>query len=69
MLQCRLDSKELKSVMIISQFYHISRTKLAFKNAGFKEVYSAHGRYFELRDLYSLVREVPAYYKYLFSKI
>jgi len=60
-----MDSKDLKSVMVISQFYHISRTKLAFKKVGFKEVYSAHGKYFELRDIYSLVREVPAYYKYL----
>jgi len=63
-----MDSKDLKSVMVISQFYHISRTKLAFKKAGFEEVYSAHGKYFELRDIYSLVREVPAYYKYLLIK-
>ena len=64
-----MDGKELRSAMVISQFYHISRTKLAFKKVGFKEVYSAHGKYFELRDIYSLVREVPAYYKYLFTKI
>ena len=63
-----MDSKDLKSVMVISQFYHISRTKLAFKKVGFEKVYSAHGKYFELRDIYSLVREVPAYYKYLFSR-
>lgn len=55
-----------KSVMVITQFYHISRTKLAFHQSGFKEVYSAHSNYLELRDLYSLSREFFAYYKYLF---
>ncbi len=56
---------QLKSVMIISQFYHISRTKLAFSKAGFGEVYSAHANYFEGRDFYSLFREFFGYYKYL----
>ncbi|GEL77541.1 YdcF family protein [Tenuibacillus multivorans] len=56
-----------QSAMIITQFFHISRTKLAFHQAGIKHVYSAHAEYFELRDLYSTVREFPAYYKYLFD--
>ncbi|MEJ8548125.1 YdcF family protein [Brevibacillus borstelensis] len=60
-----LGGVEDKSVMVITQFYHISRTKLAFYKAGFKNVYSAHSDYFELRDLYSLSREFLAYYKYL----
>lgn len=54
------------SVMIISQYYHISRTKLAFKKVGFDKVYSAHARIFEIRDIYSLAREFFAYYKYIF---
>ncbi|WP_102349548.1 YdcF family protein [Bacillus sp. Marseille-P3661] len=60
-------SKEenFSSVMIISQYFHITRTKLAFKKVGFEETSSAHAEIFEYRDVYSLLREFPAYYKYL----
>lgn len=54
-----------REVVVVSQYHHISRTKLAFRNVGFTEVRGVHGPYFELRDLYSVVREFFAYYKYL----
>lgn len=60
-----MNNMDLHSVIIITQFYHISRTKLAFDKLGIENVYSAHANYFEVRDLYSLVREFFAYYKYL----
>lgn len=60
-----MDELGLDSVMIISQYFHISRTKLAFRKIGIEETSSAHANIFELRDLYSLIREFPAYYKYL----
>lgn len=60
-----MDELEFNSVMIISQYFHISRTKLAFRKMNIEEVYSAHAKIFEARDLYSIVREFPAYYKYL----
>lgn len=56
---------DLNSVTIISQFYHITRTRLAFRKVGIKDIYTSHARYFELRDLYSLVREYFGFYKYL----
>ncbi|MCZ0704553.1 vancomycin permeability regulator SanA [Natronobacillus azotifigens] len=56
-----------ESVMVISQYFHISRTKLTFRKLGFEEVYSAHAEIFEVRDFYSIIREFPAYYKYLFK--
>ncbi|RXJ04655.1 YdcF family protein [Anaerobacillus alkaliphilus] len=55
----------VKSVMVISQYFHITRTKLAFQKVGFEEVASAHAEIFELRDFYSIIREFPAYYKYV----
>ncbi len=64
-----MDRNGYKSAMIISQFFHISRIKLAFAKAGIRPVYSAHADYFETRDLYSLIREFFAYYRYLFLKI
>lgn len=57
--------QKFNSALIVTQFYHISRTKLAFAKVGFKDVSSAHADFFELRDVYSLIREVPAFYKYL----
>jgi vancomycin permeability regulator SanA len=53
------------SVLVVSQYYHISRTKLAFKNVGFKKINGVHAEYFEIRDFYSIIREFVGYYKYL----
>ncbi|SHJ62047.1 DUF218 domain-containing protein [Dethiosulfatibacter aminovorans DSM 17477] len=61
-----MDEYEFDSVMIITQFYHISRCKLAFSKVGFEEAYSAHSQYYELRDIYSMIREFAGYYKYRF---
>lgn len=55
----------IRSVLVISQFYHISRTKMLFRQAGFTEVSGASPLYFEWRDAYSLVREFGAYYQAL----
>ncbi len=54
-----------KNVIVISQFFHISRTKLAFKQAGIEHAYGVHANYFEWRDVYSTFREFFGYYKYL----
>jgi len=56
--------KKLKfsSIMVVSQYFHVTRTKKLFKDRGFKEVSSVSPDYFEWRDLYSLLREFPAYY-------
>lgn len=57
------------SVIVVTQFYHISRTRLALHRQGISNIYSAHAEYFEWRDLYSIVREFFGYYKYfLFSR-
>ena len=55
-----------KSIIIVTQFYHITRCKLAFKKLGIKNVSAVAPNYFELRDFYSLFREFFGYYKYLF---
>lgn len=54
-----------KSVLVISQFFHIARTVISFKRVGISPVYHAHAKYFEWRDLYSTPREVLAVYYYL----
>ncbi|REK77879.1 YdcF family protein [Paenibacillus paeoniae] len=62
-----MDALKADSAMIITQYFHISRTKLAFSKMDMKEVYSSHAKIFEWRDIYSILREFPAYYKYLFK--
>jgi len=58
-------AQHFQSVVVVSQFYHISRTKLLFRQAGFTQVSGASPVYFEWRDLYSLLREFVAYYQVL----
>ncbi|MBD0402533.1 YdcF family protein [Flammeovirga sp. EKP202] len=55
-----------KSVVVVSQFSHITRCKLAFKKAGIENVSAVSPNYFEWRDFYSLFREFFGFYKYLF---
>lgn len=55
----------IRSILVISQFYHISRTKLLFRQAGFTAVSGASPVYFEWRDIYSPLREFGAYYQAL----
>jgi vancomycin permeability regulator SanA len=53
-----------QSAIAISQYFHLPRTKLALQRFGISTVYTAHADFFELRDLYSAVREVFSYYSY-----
>ncbi|MFC5454687.1 YdcF family protein [Prosthecobacter fluviatilis] len=60
-----LREKRLKSVFVISQYFHIPRSRLALKRSGIEEIRSASPGYFELRDLYSAPRELLGYFSYL----
>jgi vancomycin permeability regulator SanA len=60
-----MDSMNFRTATVITQYYHIPRSKLALHKAGIQTVYSAHARIFELRDIYSLFREFFGYYQYL----
>jgi uncharacterized SAM-binding protein YcdF (DUF218 family) len=53
------------SALVVSQYFHIARTKLAVEGFGVAPVYGAHADYFEPRDLYSVIREVVGYAAYL----
>lgn len=62
-----MQTHNLRSAIVVSQYFHIPRTKLAFAQEGIPGVGSAHPDYFELRDLYSVAREVPGYARYLLN--
>lgn len=56
------------SVIVVSQFYHITRCKWAFRKVGFKKVSGVHCDYFEIWDVYGCIREFFEYYGYLMVK-
>lgn len=53
-----------QNVILVSQYYHMTRAKLAFRKNGISLPQGVHCDYFELRDAYSLVREFFGFYKY-----
>ncbi len=60
--------RHFQSVLVVSQAFHIPRARLALRRFGIPTVYSAHSRYFEMRDLYSAPRELFGYASYLFRR-
>ncbi len=54
-----------QSAMVVTQYFHVPRMRLALKLSGITPVFSSHARYFELRDIYSIAREVVGYGAYL----
>jgi vancomycin permeability regulator SanA len=55
----------LRSALIVSQYFHISRIRLALARQGVRVTGTAHARIFELRDLYSIPREMAGMVVYL----
>jgi vancomycin permeability regulator SanA len=53
-----------KSVIVVSQFFHLSRCRLALQQAGVEQIGTAHSRVYAGRDAYATLREVVAYGKY-----
>jgi vancomycin permeability regulator SanA len=53
-----------KGAIAVSQFYHITRTRLALRAYGVSPVYGAHAHYFDWRDAWSLPRELAANVSY-----
>lgn len=51
-----------KSIIVVSQYFHITRTKMLFRKQGFTALEGASPRYFEWHDLYSIPREFFAFY-------
>ncbi|MBF4491899.1 YdcF family protein [Flavobacterium sp. MR2016-29] len=56
------DSLHFKSIIVVSQYFHVTRTKMLFKKQGFQNVSSASPNYFEIKDVYSIIREFAGYY-------
>lgn len=59
------DYPDETSAIVVSQYFHITRCKLAFKQVGINNVKGVHCEHFELKDPYSAFREFFGFYKYL----
>jgi vancomycin permeability regulator SanA len=55
-----MQQRGLTSAVVVTQYFHITRARYALRRAGAAMVYTAHARYFEMRDLYSIAREALA---------
>lgn len=60
-----LQARRLNSVLIATQFFHVTRTRVALQRAGAQVVGFLHAEYFELRDVYSLARELVGLVVYI----
>lgn len=60
-----MQAHDFSSALVVTQFFHIPRSRYALHRVGIDTVHSAHANYFEARDFYSLAREMialPAYW-------
>lgn len=64
-----LRAKGLRDPILVSQYFHIARFRLALRKHGIESAGNVHSRYYELRDLYSLAREVFGYVEYSLERI
>lgn len=55
--------------LAVTQYFHVPRTMLALKRQGVAEVSGAYPAFFEMRDLYSVFRELPAVALYIFRPL
>lgn len=60
-------ARGFKSAVVVTQFFHLTRSRYALQRAGVDPVYTAHANYFEARDAYSLARELAALPAYWFQ--
>lgn len=51
-------------IIAVSQFFHLPRAVMTIKHEGVPVVGSLSAGYFEGRDFFSLLREIPAYFAY-----
>jgi len=59
-----LSAHHLQSVLVISQYFHMSRCRLALSKFGITPIYTSHAPFWSVRDFYSVPREVIGYADY-----
>lgn len=62
--QAWLRANDKRRVVVVSQFYHLPRARLALQQTGATVVGGAYPHQWFARDIYSSLREVPGYLVY-----
>jgi len=52
--------RHLKSALVITQYFHVPRSVIALRQFGIDHVAGSYPQFFEIRDIYSAIRETPA---------
>ncbi len=60
-------ARRFHSVMIVTSYYHITRTKLAFRREGIRDLSQVHAGVVRKEDAFSIAREVVDLYYHLFK--
>lgn len=63
-----LDERRIQSVLVVTQYFHLPRSRMALRKCGVTEIASAYPHFFEPRDVYSILRELAGVGKYTFIK-
>jgi len=58
------DAFHYSSAIIVTSFYHITRTKFILRRLGFENVFGVSSHKFFFHDCFGIVREFFAFYKY-----
>ncbi|KXV04183.1 hypothetical protein CR51_14320 [Caballeronia megalochromosomata] len=58
-------NRGLTKAIVVTQYFHLPRAMLALKRFGIVEVSGTYPQFWEVRDLYSMAREVPAFLWYV----
>ena len=59
-----MEQHHLKSALVISEYFHMPRCRLAFGKFGISPVYASHASFWSIRNLYSVPREVAGLVEY-----
>jgi uncharacterized SAM-binding protein YcdF (DUF218 family) len=55
-----MKTHHLKSALVVTQYFHVPRAVITLKRFGISHVAGSYPRFFEIRDIYSAIRETPA---------
>lgn len=59
-----LEREGRSSVLVVTHFYHVPRTVMALRACGVSTIGSSYPRYNDIMDIFSTLREIPAFFAY-----
>ena len=63
-----MEQRRFKSALVISEYFHMARCRMAFEKFGISPVYTSHAPFWSVRNFYSVPREVAGILEYSLRK-